>query len=56
MGETRTVTEGDVKAPWVFQRKLLGRIIGPVKEGDDWRIQRKKKLDVIIRGRYCKVH
>jgi len=36
----------------VFERKILRKIYGPVKENELWRIRRKDELEAIIkRGR-----
>jgi len=34
----------------VFERKILWKIYGPVKENKLWRIQRINELEVIIKG------
>jgi hypothetical protein len=34
----------------VFERKILQKIYGPVKENELWRIQRNDKLEAIIKG------
>jgi hypothetical protein len=35
----------------VFERKILRKIYGPVKENEFWRIRRNDKLEDIIRGK-----
>jgi hypothetical protein len=35
----------------VFERKILRKIYGPVKENELWRIRRNDKLEAIIKGR-----
>ena len=35
----------------VFERKILRRIYGPVKENDLWRIRRNDELEAIIKGK-----
>ena len=35
----------------VFERKILRKIYGPVKENDLWRIRRNDELEAIIKGR-----
>ena len=34
----------------VFERKILRKIYGPVKENDLWRIRRNDELEAIIKG------
>jgi hypothetical protein len=34
----------------VFERKILRRIYGPVKENESWRIRRNDELEAIING------
>jgi hypothetical protein len=34
----------------VFERKILRKIYGPVKENELWRIQRNDELEDIIKG------
>jgi hypothetical protein len=34
----------------VFERKILRKIYGPVKENELWRIRRNKELEAIIKG------
>jgi len=34
----------------VSERKILGKIYGPVKENELWRIRRNDELEVIIKG------
>jgi hypothetical protein len=34
----------------VFERKILRKIYGPVKENELWRIRRKDELEAIIKG------
>jgi hypothetical protein len=34
----------------VFERKILRRICGPVKENEPWRIRRNDELEAIIKG------
>jgi len=40
----------DERALEVFERKILRKIYGPVKENELWRIRRNDKLEVIIKG------
>jgi len=34
----------------VFERKILRKIYGPVKENEVWRIRRNDELEAIIKG------
>jgi len=34
----------------VFERKILRKIYGPVKENELWRIRQNNELEVIIKG------
>jgi hypothetical protein len=41
----------------VFERKILRKIYGPVKEKELWRIRRNDELEDIIKGgEYCQVY
>ena len=40
----------DERALAVFERKILRKIYGPVKENKLWRIRRNDELEVIIKG------
>jgi hypothetical protein len=42
--------EGE-RALAVFERKILRKIYGPVKEKELWRIRRNGELEAIIKGR-----
>ena len=42
MEEERTIA--------VFERKILRKICGPVKENELWRIRRNDEFEVIIKG------
>jgi hypothetical protein len=35
---------------WIFERKILRRIYGPVQKGDIWRIRNNKELNRSIKG------
>jgi hypothetical protein len=35
----------------IFERKILRKIYGPVKENELWRIRRNDELEDIIKGR-----
>jgi len=48
--ESWTLTMEEERALVVFERKILRKIYGPVKENELWRIQRSNKLEVIIKG------
>ena len=41
---------GEERALAVFERKILRKIYGPVKENELWRIRRKDELEAIIKG------
>jgi len=49
--ELWTLTMEEERALAVFERKILQRIYGPVKEKELWRIRRNDELDVTIMGR-----
>ena len=34
----------------LFERKILGKICGPVKENGLWRIRRNDELEAVIKG------
>ena len=38
------------RASAVFERKILRKIYGPVKENELWRIRRNDELEAIIKG------
>ena len=40
----------DERALAVFERKILRKIYGPVKENELWRIRRNDELEAIIKG------
>jgi hypothetical protein len=48
--ETWTMSAGDENALHVFERKVLRRIYGPVREGERWRIRSNRELEEILRG------
>ena len=48
--ESWTLTLEEERALAVFERKILKKIYGPVKEHEFWRIQRNSELEVIIKG------
>ena len=48
--ESWTVTMEDERALVVFERKILRKICGPVKENELWRIRRNDELETIIKG------
>jgi hypothetical protein len=47
--ESWTFTMEEVLA--VFERKILRKICGPVKENELWRIRRNDELEAIIKGK-----
>jgi len=55
--ESWTVTMEEERTLAVFERKILRKIYGPVKENELWRIRRNGELEVIIKGgEHCQVH
>jgi hypothetical protein len=48
--ESWTLTMEEVRAFAVFERKILRKIYGPVKENELWRIRRNDELEAIIKG------
>jgi len=49
--ESWTLTMQEERALAVFERKILQKIYGRVKENELWRIQRNDELEAIIKGR-----
>jgi hypothetical protein len=45
--ETWTISRQDEEKLLVFERKILRKIYGPVKEGDEWRIRMNHELQAI---------
>ena len=45
-----TLTMEEERALAVFERKILRKIYGPVKENELWRIRRNDELEAIIKG------
>jgi hypothetical protein len=48
--ESWTLTVEEKRALAVFERKILWKIYGPVKENELWRIRRNDELEAIIKG------
>jgi hypothetical protein len=48
--ETWTMSAADENALCVFERKVVRRICGPVREGEQWRIRSNQELEEILRG------
>jgi hypothetical protein len=48
--ETWTVTKSDVNLLWIFGRKILRKICGPIQEVDTWRIRNNEELNRSING------
>jgi len=48
--ESWTLTMEEERALAVFERKILRKIYGPVKENELWRIRRNDELEAIING------
>jgi hypothetical protein len=48
--EKWTMSAADENALRVFERKVLRRIYGPVREGERWRIRSNRELEEILKG------
>jgi len=48
--ESWTLTMEMERALAVFERKILRKIYGPVRENELWRIRRNDELEAIIKG------
>ena len=48
--ESWTLTMEEERALAVFDRKILRKIYGPVKENELWRIRRSDELEAILQG------
>jgi len=48
--ESWTLTMEEERTLAVFERKILRKIYGPVKENELWRIRRNGELEAIIEG------
>ena len=48
--ESWTLSMEEERALAVFERKILRKICGPVKESELWRIRRNDELEAIIKG------
>jgi hypothetical protein len=44
------MSAADENALCVFERKVVWRIYGPVREGEQWKIRSNRELEEIIRG------
>ena len=42
--ETWAMTENDIQSLYIFERKILRRIFGPVNDGNTWRIRNNREL------------
>ena len=49
--ETWTLTKLDENLLRIYERKILRKIYGPVKEGDTWRIRYNEELNRFIKGK-----
>ena len=49
--ESWTLIMEEERALAVFERKILWKICGPVKEKELWRIRRNDELEIIIKWR-----
>ena len=55
--ESWTLTMEEEIALAVFDRKILRKIYGPVKENELWRIRRNDELEAVITGgEHCQVY
>ena len=55
--ESWTLTMEEERALAIFERKMLRRIYGPVKEKELWRIRQNDDLEPINQGgEHCQVH
>jgi hypothetical protein len=48
--ETWTLTKSDENLLRIFERKILRKIYGPIREGDIWRIRNNEELNRCING------
>jgi hypothetical protein len=48
--ETWTLTKSDENLLRIFERKILWKIYGPIREGDTWRIRNNEELNRSING------
>ena len=48
--ESWTLAVGEERAVAVFERKILRKVYGPVKENEFWRIRRNDELEAIMKG------
>jgi hypothetical protein len=48
--ETWAATESDLQKLLIFERKILRKIYGPVKDRDNWRIKTNSELDTLTGG------
>jgi hypothetical protein len=48
--ENWTLTKSDGNLLRIFERKILRKIYGPIKEGDTWRIRNNEELNRSING------
>jgi len=49
--EIWTLTKSDENLLRIFERKILRKIYGPVREGDTWRIRYNEELNRLIKGK-----
>jgi hypothetical protein len=48
--ETWATTESELQKLLIFERKILRKIYGPVKDQDNWRIRTNSELDTLTGG------
>jgi hypothetical protein len=47
--ETWILKEAVIQKLLIFERKILGRIFGPIKENQIWRVKTNEELDKLIK-------
>jgi hypothetical protein len=48
--ETRAATENELQKLLIFEREILRKIYGPVKDQENWRIRTNSELDTLTGG------
>ena len=49
MDETWTLTKKEQETQRWFERKIVKRVYGSVKENDEWRIKNNQKIDELLK-------